>query len=369
MCYKKILYIGGFEMPDGNAAAQRVLSIAKSLRDEYAISFLGLTHGDNYVGTVDGFTYVNLPYPVTPKDWLSHLSGDKELRYIKEYNPNVVIGYNFPAWGLWRLLHYCRKKDIKIVGDVTEWYQPHNFLKKIDTEWRMRRLNFQMDGLIVISQYLEDYYAKQITVRIPPTVDLKERKWIVGQQGADSSERIKLMYAGSPGRGDKDRLEILVKAIERYDNLQLDVVGVTADWFIREFPEVSISKNVIFHGRLPHERTIMMLCDSDFSVFFFQPSRVNNAGFPTKFVEAQSAGIPVISSKFSDLEYYVEEGKNGYLANGISPKDIDAVLARVASLDRKRIKEMHSYTREQRVFDYPLYKDSLSIFWESINRQ
>lgn len=32
---KRILYIGGFDMPDGNAAAQRVLSVAKALRSNY----------------------------------------------------------------------------------------------------------------------------------------------------------------------------------------------------------------------------------------------------------------------------------------------------------------------------------------------
>ena len=34
MPYKgTVLYIGGFELPDKNAAAQRVVGIAKSLRD------------------------------------------------------------------------------------------------------------------------------------------------------------------------------------------------------------------------------------------------------------------------------------------------------------------------------------------------
>lgn len=369
MYRKRILYIGGFELPDGNAAAQRVLSIAKSLKDEYAISFLGITHGDNYSGSVDGFEYINLPYPATKKEWLAHLQGDKELKYIKEHKPDIVVCYNFPAWGLYRVQKYCRRNNIKIVGDITEWYQPHNLLKQIDTEWRMKRLNFQMDGLIVISRYLEDYYEGRKMVRIPPTVDLRDKKWSIDNPEKKFAECINLMYAGSPGRGDKDRLENLVRTIGGYEHLKLDVVGVTEDWFCEEFPEVFIPKNVMFHGRLPHEKVISMLCESDFSVFFRQPSRANNAGFPTKFAEAQTAGIPVISSKFSDLEDYVVEGENGFLANGIEKEDIDAVLARVASLDRNDIEEMHSYTREHRVFDLQRYNNSLRLFFESILRQ
>lgn len=39
-----ILYIGGFELPDKNAAAQRVVANAKALRDlNYNVVFIGIT--------------------------------------------------------------------------------------------------------------------------------------------------------------------------------------------------------------------------------------------------------------------------------------------------------------------------------------
>ena len=48
---KHILYIGGFEMPNKNAAAQRVLSIAKALREGgYDTLFYGITKSEDYVG-------------------------------------------------------------------------------------------------------------------------------------------------------------------------------------------------------------------------------------------------------------------------------------------------------------------------------
>lgn len=41
---KKILYIGGFELPDKNAAAHRVLAIAKGLRDSgNEVVFMGVS--------------------------------------------------------------------------------------------------------------------------------------------------------------------------------------------------------------------------------------------------------------------------------------------------------------------------------------
>ena len=45
---KRILYIGGFELPDKNAAAHRVLAIAKALRDGgIEVIFLGVSKSNN----------------------------------------------------------------------------------------------------------------------------------------------------------------------------------------------------------------------------------------------------------------------------------------------------------------------------------
>lgn len=364
---KKILYIGGFEMPDGNAAAQRVLAIAKSLKGHYNISFLGITHKDNTSGEVDGFKFINLPYPSSKKEWFNHLNGSNELNYIKTIHPDIVISYNFPALGLKRVIKYCKKEGIKTIGDITEWYHPHNFIKWIDTEWRMKSLNKQMDGLIVISHYLDDYYNQCVkTFRLPPTVDASEEKWRRTQSNDSDANVISLMYAGSPGRGDKDRMDELVDCLGDYTNFSLDVVGINEVAFRKQFPEVKIPQNVKFWGRQSHEKTIEMLCNCDFSIFFRQPSRVNNAGFPTKFAEAQSAGIPVISSHFSDLEDYVEEGKNGFLADDITSDDIKRVLSKVSQLSRADIQVMREYTQSLNKFDYRNYQETLIDFVSTI---
>lgn len=352
-------------MPDGNAAAQRVLSVALSLRTDYCVSFLGLTHGDNFSGRFAGFDYINLPYPSKIKDWVMHLTGERELGYIKKINPDIVIAYNFPAIGLHRITEYCRKRKIKIIGDITEWYHPHNVLKWLDTTLRMRVFNKRVDGLIVISRFLKEYYYKQKTVLIPPTVDLNDKKWNRTNCFFDNNA-IKLLYAGSPGRGDKDRLDNLFTTMGRFTNLQLDIIGINEDGFHLAYPATIIPPNVRFHGRKTHGETINLLKRSDFSIFFRFPSRVNNAGFPTKFVEAQSAGVPVIANHFSDLDEYVVEGKNGFLATDISVAGIDAVLRQVSTLSRQDVYDMRSYTQSHNHFDYRNYKTLLTNFMHSV---
>ncbi len=359
---RKILYIGGFEMPDGNAAAQRVLAIAKTIKESFDISFLGVTRNANTSGTVDGFDYINLPYPSSKKEWLDHLKGTKELKAIKNVRPDMVIAYNFPAMGLYRITKYCKNNGVKIIGDITEWYQARNLIKWMDTEWRMKLLNKHMDGLIVISNYLKDYYKGYKTFLMPPTVDINRKKVTNNESNSKDTDTISLLYAGSPGKDDKDRLDELMNLLGKYPNLFLDVVGITEDVFRKKFPEASIPDNAKFWGRQSHEKTIDMLCNCDFSIFFRRPSRVNNAGFPTKFAEAQSVGIPVIASHFSDLDEYVDEGKNGFLAEDITRRGIENVLDKVSSLSRHEIRVMHVYTDSLRKFDYLQYKESLTGF-------
>lgn len=44
----------------------------------------------------------------------------------------------------------------------------------------MKVLNRLCDGIIVISSYLEKFYKKNI-IKIPPLVDLNNKKWLLGE--------------------------------------------------------------------------------------------------------------------------------------------------------------------------------------------
>lgn len=362
---KRILYIGGFEMPDGNAAAQRVLAIAKTLPRDCSVEFLGLTHSNNYSGTVDGFSYKNLNYPFTKKEWLSHLAGSRELEYVKKEKPDAVIAYNYPALGLWRLLRYCRKRGIKLIADITEWYHPHNALKWIDTEWRMKILHKKLDGLIVISSYLADYYATNRIVKIPPTIDLYTPLW--QREDVESHEGgLKLLYVGSPGRGDKDKLDTIIEAINTYPNLHLIIVGINEEQYKHLYNVQEAPKNIVFKGRLSHEAAVKELKKADFSIFFRDPTRVNNAGFPTKYVEAAAAGVPVITNHFSDLPKIVVQGKNGFIAEN-SLESIRETVRKVAGLTVEEVRVMKQYCRDHNeMFDYRYYKQAMKEFMDAV---
>lgn len=325
-----IVYIGGFEMPDRNAAAHRVLNNAKAWRDiGKNVVFVGTDKNLEYKGSIfdtkqvfQGFTCYAVSYPKGTGAWVKYIT-DKTpyVEIIEEYaDVEAIIYYNFPSVAMSKLMAYCHRKGIKNIADVTEWFSardralPFRVIKDLDTWYRMTILHKKMDGLIVISRYLEEYY-KQVdnVVRVPTLVDIYEEKWRKDAHKSAADE-INVVYAGNPGK--KDRLDVLIDGLRLVKrSVNLKVVGISKDQYLSLYPQyegiLSNLNNVDFIGRVSHLDALQLIKDADYSVFFRDADRVSRAGFPTKFAEAITCGTPVITNKTSDLEDYITDGKNG----------------------------------------------------------
>lgn len=361
---QKVLYIGGFEMPDKNAAAQRVLSVAKIFRLlGYEVVFYGITKGDDFEGEVDGFRYEAREYPRSTAMWETYLFGYGILRYIKKINPSYIVLYNYPAIAQNRIIRYGRKHNIKVIGDITEWYNPHNPVKRFDTLLRMKWSNKRLDGIIAISKYLEKYYSRQKVLLLPPLIDKEEEKWTVTSKGSNENSII-LVYAGTPGM--KDRLDFIVKGLGEFDvgKFFLHIVGLTKEQFENNY-HYAIGerelRNVRFYGRLPHREVIKLLKQSDFQIFFRENIRVNNAGFPTKFVESISAGVPVITNNVSNVADYIINGQNSFMIESPTIENISAVLHKVSMLTREQLDVMKKNC-DNSMFDYRHFVDEVGCF-------
>ena len=191
-----------------------------------------------------------------------------------------------------------------------------NILAKADSFYRMRIINKKMDGIICISSYLNEYYKKtNSTIIIPPLVDLSEEIW--NQETVELGRGINLVYCGNPGRA-KDQLKPLIEAVSCVSNNEftLRVIGVTKEQYITingALPKNS--DNVLFLGRIAHDKAIAIVKSSDYLVFLRDRNRVSMAGFSTKFVEAVSCGTQVITTDTSDLKQYIEKYNLGIIIN------------------------------------------------------
>lgn len=364
----RVLYIGGFELPDKNAAAHRVLSNAKLLQSlGWDTVFVGISkslpreEADvlRTGSTVEGFAAYAVPYPASLRQWVRHVTEIRPyLRVLEQMGgADIVLCYNLPAIALGRMRRYCRAHGMQCIADVTEWYAANGknpvmyIAKGLDTFWRMRVTQKRMDGMITISRYLYEYYRSCPRVCcLPPLEDTAAAKW----NGSYPKDRevLRLVYAGDPGK--KDRVDLLIEALKDVTrDYRLDVIGIEEQAYLRRQPQheafLRQQDRIVFHGRLPHTETLEYIKKANYSCFFRYPDRVTTAGFPTKFVEAITCGTPVMTNRSSNVEDYIAPGKNGVL---IEPLDARAIAEAIEHADGE-------LPVDRQLFDYRHFTDEM----------
>jgi len=358
-----VLYIGGFELPDRNAAAQRVVGIAKAIRElGYNVVFLNALKSCDHEQEKKCEYFGFECYEYHREGQLSYLfTGEKAISYIERMQPKYVIAYNYPAFALARIVRHCKSNGIKCISDVTEWYEPdgnlvHKSIKKLDVDYRMYRVLYKMDGIIAISRFLYDLYSEKVkTVLIPPTVDIAEPKWACPDVQHDDVTTF--IYAGTPS-AQKEKLDITVDAVvaasQRYP-VKLHVVGITKEQYqqmyqIQEDPPTCIT----FWGRIPHGDVIRLTTEADWTIIIRENSRLVRAGFPTKLVESISCGTPVIVNQFSNICDYLDDTNSLIVDEVSSVKEVimKACVTRLSPCKKQ--------------FDYQNFSEELSLMFPAI---
>ncbi|MDM8337657.1 glycosyltransferase [Mediterranea massiliensis] len=385
----KVLYIGGFELPDKNAAAQRVIANSKILRDlgcKVVLAGLSKNPSDlNSPFTYQGFECINLKYPAGLKEWFTHICCIREnITLIEKFNPNLIIAYNYPAVALKRLLRYAKINNIKIIGDCTEWYQPQGscffrIIKGLDVFYRMRYVHTQLDGIIVISEYLLKYYQNHSckVLLLPPLVDKQDIKWELARKKASKSidtNNVKLLYAGSPGLGNKDRLDLIIQVLQKIDQnnsipLEFNVIGISEQDYKKNYNIENssiIPSFVHFIGRISHEEVLTYLQMSHFQIFVRENNLANTAGFPTKFVESISSKVLVLTNYSSDLHKYLIDGQNGFVVDISTVEQFYKTLLYALDKSTDELSVMQSHI-DSEIFDYRNYLLAMKDFLTKIN--
>lgn len=383
---KNILYIGGFELPDKNAAAQRVIANAKLFAKlGYKVSFLGVSESgissktNKKTQEIDGFTFDvwEQKYPTSNRKWLSFLTDISFVKSIvkEEFNNNldVIVVYNYPSVALLRLIGFCKRHNIKLIADVTEWYEPRgNFvfriIKGFDSYFRMRVLHKKLDGIIAISAYLYNYYKSMNRIQLPPLVDKNSEKWNLIT--SEDRNYKKIVYVGSPGNGAKDRLDKIIaslaRIIRRLDPIKFVVIGITKTEYISSFGEDSLPKIldsvVCFEGRKKHLEAVSEIKSADYSIFLRDKNLVNTAGFPTKFVESITCSTPVLTNSSSNVVDFLMNGELGYLLDYSTNEKLDSSLKNALDQDNNRVHYMKQTCNTFEKFHYEYYEKQFVQF-------
>lgn len=390
---KTIIYIGVFDFDKRQAAVQRVLPNAAMFSElGYRVVFVSSSglkdkQGLNNKYSFNGYDVYSFPTPSSFKDRVRFKVSTFFIEeIIKSETPTCVIMYNYPAIAMNSIRKLCVKYHCASIADSTEWYaSTGNIVDKcitaIDVYLRMNIMQKRMDGLILTSSYLMDFYKTYTgpKLQLPTLIDYSDPKWSNCAQYSRNLDdpinisTIAVLSQRAKGRG-KDELFDVVSCLDivrkefGINNISLTVIGTTEETFKTLYGSDHDISFVKFLGRKPHEETLSIISKSDYFLFIREPNRVNMAGFPTKFSESMACGTPVITTNTSDLKEYLKNGYNGYFISGDikrMPEEIaDIITSSISSLE-----ELHFNCSNNRSLDYKSFLGNARSFMNSITSE
>lgn len=357
-----ILYVGNYNFQAQTAPTHRVTSNAK-IFSQLGHTVIHLSQGEStYIDQDNCKHYVFLKAGKIRSLIQRQVSIREIIEIIESENIQVVIVYNYHAVAMYRLLRYCRKNNIKIIADVTEWYQFYTWKEKVtkgvDTFLRMRFVHPRLDGLIVISKYLENFYDRYNIpmAKIPPLIDYDNNKW---QIASDPIAAKPSLIAIATADKHKDDLAAVIHlmgyVLEMQDapDFYIDIVGMTKEQYVslfssEEIPE-KLQEHICFHGRIKHEEVLSLEKKAWYNIFVREDSLPNNAGFPSKVAESLACGTPVITNCTSNIFEYVKNGSTGFMLYGTMEQQAK-IIYDALNLSLQKVGEMHRSCKNERVF-------------------
>jgi len=233
--------------------------------------------------------------------------------------------------------------------------------------------------VICASRFLATRLPRQNTLVLPFVVKVSGPGW-AGHANTEYPAQLqrRFIYAGSPGVGlSKDRLDYVISGFERIHQEGVDfrllIVGLTLENYLEMCPRqkqalLEMEGKVTFTGRIPRPVVLSLLKSADFSVFFRKSNRVSNVGFPTKYVEAASLGVPVITNATSDLDLYLQDGVNGFMVPALDPDRIHDTLLMAATLDAGKLALIKQSCAADNPFKLSQWQEPMRQFLNQLRR-
>lgn len=345
-----IIYVGAFEMPDRNAAAHRVSSIGKIFDIlGFHTVFLGRAPENEQFSGVRKSSFSDNVYeisaPASTKEWIKYMYDTTAIKNVCDRYSDVrmIILYDMPYFSLLAAKSAFSKMEIKVVYDCAEWADAtegsflKRYYKKFDDMLIRKCLSKKADGIICISNMMKNAYNdNRNLLKLPPMIDVNEKIW--HQEKISHGDKFEFCFAGTIG-SSKECIDGIIRAFSAVESEKaaLRIVGMTKDELCSVFPGLSVEagdSRISFMGRLSHSDTIKHVLSCDCSIFIREPSRKNNAGFPTKFVEAYTCSVPIITTDTSDIKEYIDSLSKGMVLSSTSVDEIKEAMEQM--IERKR---------------------------------
>lgn len=288
-----------------------------------------------------------------------------------------IFFYDIPYPSLFYLKRISKNEKVKLYHDSVEWYSPEQFnFKQFALPYILKNVlnKYLIDDQIsvfAISNFLYNYFqSKGIhTIRIPILLDMNK----ISFSKSIRSDKLTLIYAGSPGK--KDYLKLIIEAIsvlnkDQLSRIEFHLFGVTKTQLmdvcgVLEDVIKKCGNSLIVRGKVTREEVFSQLRFADFTVLL-RPSelRYAKAGFPTKVVESLATATPVICNLSSDLNEFLVNGENSIIVKDCTAESFSISLMKALELTFEERQKLCRNARKiaESKFDYRIYKDIFNKF-------
>lgn len=321
----RIAIINTIPVPSGQASVNRFLGYARGLVKcgNKVVCLSSARPLFEREGCLDGVNYINYG----KKGRLSLLYALRDIRRnIKKHKYDIVIVICNSLLMLYPIHWACKAVGTKMLIEKSEFpfvlmrdgQEIKSGLKKIYGEWWNKMVGRILDGMIVMTTPLLDYYKNRLKpnckiVHIPMTVDVS--RFLIPKEESEYGDYI--AYCGNM-TGNKDGVENLINAfapIERkYPDIKLLLIGgANYPERMQELKEMVMNmglKNVVFYGRAPREEMPRLLTNAKMLCLARPTTTQATYGFPTKLGEYLATGNPVVVTAVGDIPRYLNDSNS-----------------------------------------------------------
>lgn len=382
-CRKTIVYAGLFDLPDRDAAAHRV-NMAGQMMVElgYNVVFVGLSREPENVSEADHahVRYFAERMPRSGKEWIRIQTSCAYLFNVLHQLTQVerVILYNYPSFPFGAIRRYCRTNRIQLLADCTEWYHSEwsdnmSLIKNGDTFKRMHLDYLKLDGLICISNFLEDYYTRRgiRCMKLPPVIDctgvhsrielhVRGRKHLIYPGIPYHKDDILVMLQGLALLSKEEREQVV------FHMTSLDEANLRS--YLRNDAGIidQLKDILVFHGFLSREALMKLYRSVDFLYMSRPGNRVTRANFPSKVPELMARGIVPICNQVGDYHTYMADDVNAILFDDDDPEKCAIAIRRALQKTPEEIVSMKraAVACAKASFDYRSWLEPMRVFLE-----
>lgn len=270
----------------------------------------------------------------------------KIINIIINKNIDIIVIHSLPLLPLAGILKFFF--NIKIIYDCHE-IETEKYGLNILRKMLVRLIEFiyiyYVDLVLVVSPSIEKWYRKKykldniITILNTPNYPIVKNGDYLRQKFNIKTEQTIIIYVGAflEGRCIEDMIKIFSKLYEK--NICLVLIGY-GDLLDKVKLAHKKYNNIFYHEAVKLDKLVKIISSADLGIAYIVNGSINDDYcLPNKFFEYIYSGIPVITSKSPDMEYYIKKYNIGIAINELSYNELLTAIGKILMMNKELLQK------------------------------